>query len=315
MNRLACSIVFAFVLGAVLATALGAWLRTRAPRVSPARVAYESPPPTQEVGLAVPPTRSARWLPDPSLPRYSRALKNSSESLYSLYRFYDDQYEADRFAMDRATAIVEQETGVWITRGDVFGFELDSMNATLATFGVQSRSPANATIQSEIAALPDKVAAVQHSGEAARWMRIAAQSAEGDEMQESGPEARVAGAATADRTKSERRDPFDTPWTWPGSPPENWPSVALVYVTLSRYEQKELAWRSKTYQLYLQVQKQLEREFLLSVSELKARRISGAPELVAKLRDKQELLNAKLRAVSEITTNMRFYCVCEVLHP
>jgi hypothetical protein len=242
-------------------------------------------------------------------------LKNSSESLYSLYRFYDDQYEADRFAMDRATAIVEQETGVWITRGDVFGFELDSMNATLATFGVQSRSPANATIQSEIAALPDKVAAVQHSGEAARWMRIAAQSAEGDEMQESGPEARVAGAATADRTKSERRDPFDTPWTWPGSPPENWPSVALVYVTLSRYEQKELAWRSKTYQLYLQVQKQLEREFLLSVSELKARRISGAPELVAKLRDKQELLNAKLRAVSEITTNMRFYCVCEVLHP
>ena len=66
-------------------------------------------------------------LPDLRLPAYGDFLAGNSDVLRSLRDLYNDQHEADIFAVATAVKELESYTGIEIPRGDIVGVQMGLM--------------------------------------------------------------------------------------------------------------------------------------------------------------------------------------------
>jgi hypothetical protein len=253
-------------------------------------------------------------LPDLNSPFFEPILRGNAEILGPLCDFYNDEYEAHRFAVDYYVEEVETQTGLEVPRGDVIDLQIDSMAGALQSIEARPWGAHTNDVHLAVRQLRQHLAAAHRANNAAVWVRMAAaesarsraNSNDGETLERRDVPNRQDDTATV-------RAAFAPPWPWPETAPPGWPDHELVYFSLTMYDKLAADARSDIYRMHLAEQRTLQGSLRIASRQL-GRFTAGASTLdrtgaLEKVRATKISLGAELVATTRMTANLRSYCV------
>jgi len=254
-----------------------------------------------------------RALPDLSGPSYEETIKQKPELLGSLWAFYQDQFESDRFTVRLHIEELEHEIGVELPMGDAFDSMLDAMASTLLEITRKSWGSRTERVRSAAQAIQSELLALQRSKNNAKWTRIASQRAAVSRLKDDDSGAPKRNPDQSGIKKAEALDEFVAPLPWPDIPPREWPTDDPIYFTAAEYTSCDREDRAGQYNMYWTLQKQMQNDISIIIAKLALTRYSGPTEGASKIELEKKSMISKWHALRRITTNMRAYSVWRAL--